>query len=111
MIKQVKHQDLDLWDAWVEYDHENPFLFGILYVMGDIIVDNNRERPVIKKIELTNDPSQLTLAIPLNNKLTGGCVKEVIYSEAVNDLNLYSSISIYAGDELVVTLNDIEVMI
>jgi hypothetical protein len=53
---------------------------------------------------------QLVLQVP--ERPIGRCrMTEVYYAEPIEDLNQYSSISIYAGSELVAMFDEIEVMI
>ncbi|MFL5772521.1 MAG: hypothetical protein ACJ75F_05145 [Flavisolibacter sp.] len=109
MISQERQADLDLWEVWIEYDQFNPKNFGMLYVLGEILTDYKNSNPeIVKRGRLKSD--QLVLQVPA--RPTGRChITEVYYSEAIEDLNQYSSISIYAGTELVAVFDEIEVMI
>jgi len=109
MISREKQADLDLWEVWIEYDQFNPKNFGTLYVLGEIMTDYKNSNPTIVKRGRFNS-NQLVLQVP--EKPTGRChITEVYYAEAIEDLNQYSSISIYAGTELVAMFDEIEVMI
>ena len=108
-MMNAMEQDVDLWEVWIEYDQFNPKNFGTLYVLGEIMTDQNNLHPVIvKRGRFKNN--QLVLQVP--ERPTGRChITEVYYAESIEDLNQYASISIYAGTELVASFDEIEVMI
>jgi len=104
----VLQQDLDLWEVWIEYDQFSPEIFGILYVHGEVTVDKKTSSYLTK---ITGaEECQLNLQLPvISTNVTS--TKEVLYSEPIKNLNQYTSIRIYAGDELIGYFDDIEVMI
>ncbi len=109
MISQVKKQDIDLWEVWIEYDQFNQKKFGTLYVLGEIHTDGNTTSPALEK-SVRSKNQQLVLQVPERPK--GRCrMKEVYYSEPIAGLGQYTSIAIFAGQELVASFDDIEVMI
>jgi hypothetical protein len=100
-------QDIDLWEVWIEYDQLHPEYFGTLYVHGEIAT-NQKSGLSLRRLHENND--QLVLQLP--EKIS--CLydtTEVLYSEPVRNLNQYSSVCIYAGNELIGCFNDIEIMI
>ena len=100
-------QDLDLWEVWIEYDQFHPEYFGTLYVHGEITTGQKTNSCLIRMRE---EGCQLHLQLPAN--ISGiGDSQEVVYSEPIKNLNQYSAICIYAGEELVGFINDIEIMI
>lgn len=110
MISQLKKQDIDLWEAWIEYDQLSSGYFGILYVIGEIMVDQSFAGPAVNIVTIINSGRQLVLEVP--ERPLGRCkVKEILYSEPIRDLSQYSCISIYAGDELLANFDEIEVFI
>lgn len=110
MISPVKKQDIDLWEAWIEYDQFNQQYFGTLYVIGEILVDQNYLQPTIEKKLLKGNDNQLSLVVP--ERPEGRCrLKEVFYSEQIHDLSQYGSISIFAGQEMIAHFDEIEVLI
>ena len=110
MLSQLKQQDVNLWEAWIEYDQFNPVFFGTLYIIGEIRVDQKSEPPVLLKSSYHRGSNQLRLQAP--PRPTGHChIEEVRYSEQVKNLDQYSSICIYAGDNLIARFNEIEVLI
>jgi hypothetical protein len=101
-------QDIDLWEVWIEYDQFHPEYFGTLYVHGEMPSAKNSALSLIK---INPDHStQLILQLPARSSYNTH-VREVMYSEQVKNLNQYSSICIYAGNELIGYFNDIEIMI
>ena len=111
MISQLKQQDVDLWEAWIEYDQFDPSFFGTLYIIGEIRVDQKSEQPPeLLKYSQHNKSTQLILHVP--PRFFGhSCMKEVLYSERVKNFDQYSSIRIYAGDNLIARFSEIEVFI
>lgn len=109
MISQVKNQDIDLWEVWIEYDQFHVKNFGTLHVVGEILVDHSTTQPTIIKSE-KGKKKQLVLQIP--ERPVGRCrMTEVYYTEPIEDLNQYASIVIYAGNKMVALFDEIEVMI
>ena len=102
------HQDVDLWEVWIEYDQFHPEYFGTLYVHGEIPTDKKNSFSLIKRANDDNGELSLQLSEQSNNI---SYTKEVVYSEPVKNLNQYTSICIYSGNELVGCFNDIEIMI
>ena len=101
------HQDLDLWEVWIEYDQFHPEYFGTLYVHGEITADKKLSSSLIKMHE---EGCQLHLQLPARPVGING-TQEVVYSEPIKNLNQYSSVCIYADEELIGFINDIEIMI
>ena len=109
MISHVRQHDIDLWEVWIEYDQFNSKNFGTLYVLGEILSDPKSTQPVIQKSGSCTE-NNLVLLVP--ERPVGRCrTTEVYYSEPIENLNQYASISIYAGTELVASFDEIEVMI
>src|SRR5689334_11921631 len=99
MTSQLKQQDIDLWEAWIEYDHSNPGKFGTLYVIGEIMVEHHSPHADIRKKETAGN-NCLVLQVP--PRPSGRYRrKEVLYSEAVHDISQYSAITIYEGADLI----------
>lgn len=99
---------IDLWEIWIEYDQYNPDYFGTLYVHGEIETTKTAGLRLVRMGPA--DSHQLILQLPDATP----CVyqtSEVMYSLPVKNLNQYTSVSIYAGNELIGQFNDIEIMI
>lgn len=109
MITQLKQQEIDLWEVWIEYDQFDSNNFGTLYIFGEIMLDSRSTEPFIVKSYQKNS-SELILQVPAR-PIGRGRVKEVLFSEPVKSLEQYRCISIYAGEELIAFLDEIEVLI
>ena len=107
MISQQEIQDIDLWELWIEFDQFNPNQFGILYVLGETLVGQGSQT-LIKK--MVHEDGQLVLQLPARPE-RGGRMKEVLYSEVVDNLTQYSSVFIYAGSELIASFDEIEILV
>ena len=113
MIYQTLQQEVDLWEAWIEFDHVSPSHFGTLYVIGEVMSGNRERKPVIRKEVQEEMPSQLILHIqscpdPASVRLKN---TEVMYSETIKTVNPYRSVLIYRDGELVASVDDIEIVI
>jgi hypothetical protein len=107
MRTQPKQQDVDLWEAWIEYEQFNSNHFGTLYVVGEILVDP-ASTPLLRKKEQLG--RQLILQTPPFHSGRSRR-QEVLYSEPIKNLNQYASICIYDGSELIAEFNEIEILI
>lgn len=102
------HQDVDLWEVWIEFDQSHPEYFGTLYVHGEISVDK-KKRSSLTRVDSKND-GELHLKLPARSA-SFGYTKEVLYSEPLRNPNQYTSVCIYSEDELIGYFNEIEIMI
>jgi hypothetical protein len=109
MLNQAKVQDINLWEAWVEYDQFNPEYFGMLYVIGEIMSDQPEEL-LIRKNEQSQG-RELVLTIPAFESRGRARMREARFSEPIQNLNQYASISIYSAGELLVKIEEIEVLV
>lgn len=100
-------QDVNLWEVWIEYDQFHPEYFGTLYVHGEIWTD--KKDSSFTKIA-ANQKGELTLQLPSSSH-EPNYTREVVYSEPIRNLNQYTSVSIYSGNELIGCFHDIEIMI
>jgi len=103
--------EIDLWEAWIEFDHEESNSFGTLYILGEVPVSKPSHHPFFIKSTLENDPQTLILYVELSAPISGANEAEVVYSEKLATLNSYNSIKIYRGNDLLTEINDIEVLI
>lgn len=101
-------QDINLWEVWIEYDQFHPEYFGTLYVHGEVWTDK-KNGPAFTRMT-TNSKGELTLKLPERSHDLN-FTTEVVYSEPIRNLNQYTSVSIYSGNELIGCFNDIEIMI
>lgn len=108
MFNEAKQIDVDLWEVWIEYDPSHPKFFGTLYIHGEVPVEKKLSCS-LTKLKLNNS-DQLILQLPPISPLSYH-TKEVCYSEPIYNLNQYSSVHVYAGNELIASFDNIEVMI
>lgn len=102
------HQDTDLWEVWIEFDQSHPEYFGTLYIHGEVPA-NKKIRSSFVKVD-SKQQGQLHLRLPSRTE-DFGYTKEVLYSEPIRNPNQYTSVSIYAGEELIGRFDEIEIMI
>lgn len=106
-MKQLIEQGLNVWEAWIEYDQFHPEHFGILYVHGEMVIDRKCGASFIKA-RTEEDHLIIQLIDPSSGNYRN---REMVYSQPIKNINQYNSIFVYAGDELVACLDDIEVLI
>jgi hypothetical protein len=108
MIAKPKEQNIDLWEAWVDLLSPGSKA-GTLYVIGDVLMSSDLVQPYfIKRRSPLNLPGVLVLEIVSNKIYDEAYVTEIMFAEELDDINQYNAINIYAGDELVKTIDDIE---
>lgn len=108
MIEPINLYETGLWEAWIEYDQYHPNYFGTLYIHGEVHGAKTCACH-FKKIE-TAEGHCLKLQLPSTPE-THRRTNEVFYSEPIRNLNQYSSIQVFAGNELIACFDEIEVMI
>jgi hypothetical protein len=101
-------QDIDLWEIWIEFDQSHPEFFGTLYVHGEVAIDKKMRSSLIRMD--SREEGQLNLQIPARSP-SFRYTKEVLYSEPIRNPGQYTSVCIYAGQELISCFTDIEIMI
>jgi hypothetical protein len=111
MITHIKEQEIEIWDAWIEYDPTSAKQFGTIYLMGEIQTTDKANHEFFIKEKQAAGQSELVLTINPDSVLGRGRYREVIYAEPIRNLNQYRSIRIMAGDELLTVINDIEVLV
>ena len=111
MKESIITQDLELWEAWVEFDHLHPSEFGTLYVLGEAPVSIKEKKVNFDRSIDPMDPGRLIITIPDFPPTGRVKMKEVVYSETVKEINTYHSIVVCKGDEILVEITDIEVLI
>lgn len=111
MMYHTTQQDLDLWEAWIEFDHVASSRFGTLYVMGEVVVDKKEFHPFFIKCIQEDEPHTLVLKIQTSPLATRGRLTEVVHAESLQAIDQYSSVKIYMDGELLTCIDEIEVMI
>ena len=107
MLIQSKQQNVDLWEAWIDLETTNSGGAATLYLIGDIFTENIFAKPFFKKRE-DFIPDVLSLEIVPGITSEDGYVTEIMYSEDLQEVDQYKSIFIYAGNELLTQIQDIE---
>ena len=102
-------QDTGLWEAWIEFDEFDPSNFGTLYIIGEISIGKQKARFIKLPQKSKNKTLHLMMPVQLSNSQY--LVKEVLYSEAIESIDKYNAVKIYAGQELIVSFDEIEIMI
>ena len=110
MISQLKIQEQDVWEAWIEFDHYDPALFGTLYITGEFASQSGSSHLLEKKIIETEYGTQLLIQLP-PRPVGRSRMKELFYSEPVMHPGQYDSICVYTGSELLVRFSQIETLV
>jgi hypothetical protein len=103
--------EIDLWEAWIEFDHEHPKAFGTLYVLGEIIADKKTYKYNFVQNVDPAEPHRLILQVYTSPVINGTKQVEVSWSETVSSAHIYSSVVIYVNDELVSEIDDLEIVV
>lgn len=112
MLRTTHLQNIDLWEAWIEFDQTHPHYFGVLYIAGEVETKKRSGYPfTVKKDEALGLSNTLVLRLNYDLCEEGNHVEEVIYSEPLLNINQYTSIVIYAQHQIVAVIKDIEVLV
>ncbi len=107
MISELKQQDVDLWEAWIDLPSNSETNCPTLYVVGDVFSDDRFSQPYfIKRVH--ENPNVLVLEILPGISSEDGYVTEILYAEELDIIDQYQTIIIYAGGEIVTQIYDIE---
>jgi len=107
MHLQPKQQNVDLWEAWIDLQTTTNSGTATLYLIGDIFTENVFAKPFFKKRE-DYIPDVLSLEIIHGITSEDGYPTEIMYSEELQEVDQYKTIFIYAGNELLTQIGDIE---
>lgn len=110
MIHQSIEQDLDLWEAWIEFDPESPNCFGTLYLHGEVVAGRKDIHPCMIKAGVDTQ-EQLIVIVQATTSGHPTRMAEVIYSEPLQYIDQYSGILIYQDNELIAQIENLEVLI
>lgn len=109
MTTNTKIQNIDLWEAWVDIQNTSEESVATFYVIGEVCVNNAILEPKFQKIEaLPGMEGRLVLQIVPNILSMEGLETEILYAEKLEHPQQYSGVTILAGEEVVVEMNDIE---
>jgi hypothetical protein len=108
-MNKVVQQDLDLWEAWIEFDESHPENFGTLYVVGE--TDSSSSSPIflLKKIAAQNKSLHLELIPQLEEKKKRN--REVMFSEPLRSVDSYESVCIFFEGSVISKLEELEILI
>src|SRR5690349_2666757 len=110
MITPEKQQEVDLWEVWIEYDPAIPGYFGTLYILGEISINDSTPSGSLLMRREMGPGRVLCLQAPVF-KAGRQRIKEVFYAEPVKQLDQYAAVHIYSGNEMIASLEEIEVLI
>ncbi len=107
MLTEPKIQNVDLWEAWIDLQTPSNGGVGTLYLIGDVYTDDRLAQPFFIK---RKQPNSNVLALDIKPGITteDGYVTEIVYSEELQHIDQYTAICIYAGDELITRMQDLE---
>lgn len=109
MTKDYPLQSTELWDAWIDLQSPDEQAAATLYVIADVMVSHTLVEPrLVKKNNALASSRELVLEITPNSLCEEGIAMEVLYAENLQDLNQYDVISVYAGNELIARIDEIE---
>ncbi len=111
MKYQTIQQDLDLWEAWIEFDPLSPNNFGTLYIAGEVFIDKKAPHPFFIKCAQEDEPQTLILTVQVVASATLARTAEVVYAESLSNIDQYTSIEIYKDGQLLTRIHEIEVLV
>ncbi len=106
MLIKTKQQNVDLWEAWIDTQTATNGA-ATLYLIGDIFTNDRLAKPFFKKRKHTI-PEILSLEILPGITSEDGYMTEIMYSEELHHIDQYKIIFIYAENELVFKIQEIE---
>ena len=108
-MKRITLHDVDLWETWIEFDHTTEQSFGTFYIIGEARLHPKCRQPFVRQMD-EKIPGRLNLFLQVDETQQGR-MREVIYAEPISNLNVYSSVAVYANGELLTEIASIEVLV
>lgn len=108
MTIDTKMHNIDLWEAWVDIEHNFDSSTATLYVIGEICVNNTMLEPRFEKLEEQSVNGRLFLEIVPNILCEQGLETEILYSEQLSHAHQYTGITIVVEGEVMFEINDLE---
>lgn len=105
MINKAQMQEVDLWEAWIDFQSTTGL--ATLYVIGNVFTNYDFIQPYFIK-KNTGDTEVLALEILPQICSENGFETEIMYAEEIYRIDQYKSIAIYSGEELITSITDIE---
>ena|SRR5215204_2311403 len=110
MTSQLKLQEQDVWEAWIEFDQYHAESFGVLYISGEFAAIPGSSVRIQTKTVDTEYGTQLLLQLP-SRPVGRSRMKELFYSEPIKHPGQYDSICVYAGASLLTRFSQIETLV
>jgi hypothetical protein len=101
--------EIDLWEAWVEFDPVSENSFGTLYIIGEAVTDKKCRQPFVRQSD-NEIEGRLNLFLQRTENEPGKR-REIIYAEPIYHPGQYRSVAVYSNGSLVAEISHIEVMI
>ena len=109
MTTNTQIQNIDLWEAWVDMQGTRDGAAPIVYVIGEICVNNTILEPRFEKMPApAGMENQLVLQIVPNILSEEGLETEILYAEDLKQPHQYKGVTVFAGNEIVVEMNTLE---
>lgn len=108
-MKIIAQQEIDLWEAWIEFDEFSENNFGILYVLGETESQFSPQMFTLRKLATKRGRLFLELVPLLNSKRKRN--REVIFSEPISTIDAYNGVYIVFEGQTISEISEIEVMI
>ena len=92
MIYNTIQQDIDLWEAWVEFDAVATNCFGTLYITGEVLVDKKDGGYFVGRTEYDSPEvdNEVLIDATVDYATIGGFVNVKI--DTAEDFDLYGHI-------------------
>ena len=107
MLIQSKQTNVDLWEAWIDMQIASNGGVATLYLIGDVFTNDRIAQPFFIKKEHTN-AKVLALEILPGLSSEEGYITEIMYAEELLHVDQYTTVHIYAENELIARIKDIE---
>jgi hypothetical protein len=108
---ESRKNNLDIWEAWIDVQESGGRQRGTLYIIGDVPVNNHVLRPLLVKKQFNlNGKDELFLEILPGINTEAGKAVEVFYSEELESLDQFKSVTIFAGNKIIAKINEIEIL-
>lgn len=109
MTTNTKIQHIDLWEAWVEVQENQDYTTATLYIIGEVTVNNTILEPKFEKMQApAGQEERLFLQIQPGILCEDGLDTEVLYAETLATPEQYKGVTIMAGDEVLVEMDELE---
>lgn len=109
MTTNTQIQNIDLWEAWIDMQGTRDGAAPILYVIGEICVNNTILEPRFEKIAPpAGMENHLVLQIVPNILSEEGLETEILYAEDLKQPYQYAGVTVFCGNAVIVEMNTLE---